>query len=136
MKICSICKNEKLLHEFPLKQGKIRPHCKTCAKEMSRRHYQNNKKYYYNRNKNKKQDNRQNLLDFLDQNPCVDCGETNPILLEFDHNDPKTKTHNIARMLSSHTWTSILGEIEKCSVRCVRCHRLKTSKQFGWYKSR
>jgi hypothetical protein len=30
----------------------------------------------------------------------------------------------------------VLAEIEKCDVRCVRCHRRKTARQFRWTRDR
>lgn len=70
---------------------------------------------------------RSRLFEFLSTQSCVDCGEKDPIVLEFDHRDPKTKFKVIAKMLSGHySWESVRKEIEKCEVRCANCHRRKT----------
>src|SRR5215213_8451757 len=56
------------------------------------------------------------LLDFFETHPCVDCGETNPVVLEFDH--LRDKSFSIGGKLTTHTWQAILDEIEKCEVVC------------------
>lgn len=78
--------------------------------------------------------NRNNLIEYLSTHPCVDCGETDLVVLDFDHRDPKTKRAKIADVLGSWNWSTILSEIEKCDVRCANDHRRRTSAQFGWYK--
>jgi 5-methylcytosine-specific restriction endonuclease McrA len=64
----------------------------------------------------------------------VDCGEKDPIVLEFDH--IHSKKANVAAMLNHHGWPAIQQEIEKCEIRCANCHRRRTAKQFGWFKVR
>lgn len=75
---------------------------------------------------------REQLFTYLKTRSCADCGETDPIVLEFDHVSPGEKFKNIARMLSGHySWEAILEEIKKCDIRCANCHRRKTYVQFG-----
>ncbi len=75
---------------------------------------------------------RAQLFEYLSNNPCVDCGEKDPIVLEFDHRDTKQKFKIIAKMLSGHyAWSSVLKEVNKCDVRCANCHRRKTYIQLG-----
>ena len=72
------------------------------------------------------------LLNFLSTKNCLDCGENDPIVLEFDHREPSDKFKPISRLLSGHySWESVLKEIQKCEVRCANCHRRKTYKQFN-----
>ena len=67
-------------------------------------------------------ENRKRALEYLREHPCVDCGETDPVVLQFDHVGQKRA--NIARMLTdSFTWRQIELEIEKCEIRCGNCHR-------------
>lgn len=74
------------------------------------------------------------LLEFLLTKRCIDCGENDPVVLEFDHVDSKKKFKGIGTMLSGHySWKSVLGEIEKCEIRCANCHRKKTYAQSGWW---
>ncbi len=77
------------------------------------------------------------LLDFLSTKECIDCGEADPVVLEFDHRNPETKSRGVARFLSGHfSWKSVIAEIEKCDIRCANCHRRKTYVQYKhWGKS-
>lgn len=75
------------------------------------------------------------LLDFLSDKFCIDCGERDPIVLDFDHIDQKDKFKNISRMRGGHySWESILKEINKCEIRCANCHRRKTYKQLNCFR--
>lgn len=77
--------------------------------------------------------NRLKLWEYLVGHSCVDCGETDPVVLEFDHLRDKQK--NISEMVSGGTsWKSILAEIEKCEVRCANCHRRRTLRVGGSYR--
>lgn len=57
--------------------------------------------------------------------PCVDCGETNTALLEFDHREPSQKSFNIFRGVPQYGFAKFKAEIEKCDVRCANCHKLR-----------
>ncbi len=74
------------------------------------------------------------VLEFLSSKKCVDCGEDDPIVLDFDHTGLKEKFKDVSKMLSGHySWLSVLKEIEKCEIRCANCHRRKTYKQFKFF---
>jgi 5-methylcytosine-specific restriction endonuclease McrA len=70
---------------------------------------------------------------YLETHACVDCGETNPRLLEFDHvRDKSYEISYLVRMGASKK--QIAAEIEKCEVRCANCHRRKTAERGDWYR--
>lgn len=57
---------------------------------------------------------------------CVDCGEENPVVLDFDHVRGE-KRGNISDMARwSYSVETIKKEIRKCEIRCANCHRKKT----------
>lgn len=65
------------------------------------------------------------------EHPCVDCGEPDIRVLEFDHIDPSTKEHSVSRMVSQgYATEKVAAEMAKCEVRCCNCHRLRTRRQF------
>jgi hypothetical protein len=66
------------------------------------------------------------LIAFLREHPCVDCGERDIRVLQFDHVDPRTKSADVSKLLRNSTWSRVIREIEKCVVRCGNCHRRKT----------
>lgn len=51
---------------------------------------------------------------------CADCGTTEG-RLDFDHRPGTVKLFNLAHGGSS-SLKRLLGEMEKCDVRCVSCH--------------
>jgi len=60
-------------------------------------HYERKKKYYIEksskRNNILREENRIKIINFLKKNSCIDCGENNLLVLEFDHKDPSLKNH-------------------------------------------
>jgi hypothetical protein len=61
---------------------------------------------------------------------CVDCGEPDPIVLEFDHREGETKSFGIAKATSKAKDLSvILAEVDKCDVVCSNCHQRRTHKR-------
>jgi hypothetical protein len=93
-----------------------------------------NKKDLYEAQKRHRIRVREELLSFLLTKKCMDCGENDPIVLEFDHKNPNEKFKSIAKMLSGHySWVSINKEIDKCEIRCANCHRRKSYTQFNYF---
>ncbi len=105
---------------------------KNKQRECHKRYYEANKekvlKQVKAKSKQYKAAGKQFLYDYLSQNPCVDCGEPDPIVLEFDHVKGE-KVGDIKRMVESYSIQSLKLEIEKCEVRCANCHRRVTHKR-------
>jgi hypothetical protein len=71
---------------------------------------------------------------FLAVNPCVDCGEGDIRVLEFDHVFGRKVTVVSDLVRNGRSIRKLRDEIAKCVVRCANCHRKKTAADFGWYK--
>lgn len=75
------------------------------------------------------------IINYFSNHMCVDCGESDPVVLDFDHIRGE-KTANISNLVNNRVkWEKILEEIDKCEVRCSNCHRRKTAKQLGYWKN-
>ena len=70
------------------------------------------------------------LLDSFERHPCTDCGERDPLVLEFDH--VADKQFSIATGLLRRPWQAVLDEMAKCEVVCANCHRRRTVKRGGF----
>jgi hypothetical protein len=72
-----------------------------------------------------KQEFKQRLKQIKEKSGCVDCGENNHIVLDFDH--LSNKKYNVSRMIhDGFSWAAIKKEISKCEVVCSNCHRIRT----------
>ena len=60
---------------------------------------------------------------------CVDCGEKDPRVLDFDHREGETKCMEIGSFFARAAWSDVLAEVEKCDVRCANCHRKTTARR-------
>lgn len=136
-KKCTICKNEKDLSEFNKHKGRkdgLSTICRLCSNKRSKQYYNENKERHKKviRLRSKKQsiENRKKIFEYYLKNSCVDCGENDPVVLEFDH--LKDKKYTISNLISGgYSWKTIENEINKCEVRCANCHRRKTAIQQG-----
>lgn len=112
-------------------------YCPPCKRAYDRQHYESNKTAYVTRNTAFKArlryENTRRINEFLLEHPCVDCGERDPIVLEFDHKGDKES--DVSTLLGRH-WNLVAAEIEKCDVRCANCHRRVTAKRANWAKHR
>jgi hypothetical protein len=114
--------------------GKRHSRCRACTRQLSQQHYQENKRDYLARNRRnnplQRNANRTFVMQYLLEHPCVTCGECDPVVLEFNHVDPATKTGNVCDMVHSRvSLARIQLEIEKCEVLCANCHQRHTTTQ-------
>lgn len=133
MKICNKCKQEQPLDNFNKKRNGLQPYCKPCDRLASRARYKNNKdshiKNVRQRNLKVIKKNHDYILEYLKTHACVDCGNSDIRVLEFDHIGDD-KEYNIANMIGgAYSLSSIDKEIAKCEVRCANCHRIKTAER-------
>jgi hypothetical protein len=115
----------------PVRRGepKLQTWCRDCFAAYGREYYQKNRdaqKARLLRNvAATRSENRRRIIEYLATHPCVDCGETDIVVLEFDHLNDKVADVS-AYASGGRTWTRIQAEIDKCQVRCANCHRRKT----------
>jgi hypothetical protein len=119
----------------PVRRGeaKLQTWCRDCFAAYGKEYYRKNRdaqKARLLRNAAaRKADNKSRVIEYLREHPCVDCGEADIVVLQFDH--VANKERDVARMLSgSWTWSAIEREIAKCEVRCANCHRLRTALRY------
>ncbi len=96
----------------------------------SKRHYEKNKQKIkertFLRNEKQRDKNKRYVNEIKSKSECIDCGENNPLVLDFDH-VKGDKVMAVSDMIgSAYSLAAIQREIEKCEVRCSNCHRVVT----------
>jgi len=133
-KFCSRCGLTRSIDDFNASSEFGRQYwCRDCQKAWYREH---RVEHIVNVNANTNRYRRRNadlVLEYLKTHPCVDCGESDPLVLEFDHVRGKTKM--ICRLKLSAAPERLMEEIARCEVRCVNCHLKRTAEQFRWRKA-
>ena len=135
---CSMCRTLKPADAFPWKyreRGLRRSYCWDCCRIYARRHYQLNRQVYLERTRERRKIDReacrQYAYEYLGTHPCMDCGETDLSVLDFDHRDRSTKLDDIAALIRRGNLARLAAEIAKCDVRCANDHRRKTARDLG-----
>ena len=117
--------------------------CKKCYSVYMKKYYNNNPDIY-NRHKNELVKNNDMawtektnaiLLSKL-ASGCMDCKETDLIVLELDHRDSSQKKYKISDVRRTKIKIEdFIAEVDKCDVVCANCHRRRTAKQFGSWRA-
>jgi hypothetical protein len=119
-KRCKACREEKSLEEYRLnaRTSKLIARCIPCEDDYKR-------KWHYNRGL----DLKKFLFEFLSSSKCKDCGESDIMVLEFDHTEGKSFNLGKAHMVKKLTLEELAKEVSKCEVRCSNCHTRKTHEE-------
>lgn len=138
MKKCYKCKETKSTDEFhknKYKSDGFQSYCKACAKVRNAEYYKATP--HRNPQRQASRDAARNtartyVWEYLVKNSCVDCGESDLIVLDFDHVRGE-KVKNVSQMVHAGLGLdTIKDEIDKCEVRCSNCHRRATARRSGW----
>src|SRR5262245_30731876 len=142
-KYCPKCKkfiDAKRFAKNPGKRDGLNSYCRVHQKEYQKDWYRRNKdkhkKQIAIRNKRIRFELQKWILEYLATNPCVDCGEDDPVVLEFDHVRGEKRDSICAMIIHRNiSLKTLKAEIAKCEVRCSNCHRRRTAKKLKWFRS-
>ena len=117
-----MCGQSKNILEFAWRRiaKKRDSYCRPCRAEYKRLHYAANRQRYIDNAAQRKralaEENTSRLVEFLRMHPCTDCGEGDPLVLEFDH--VGRKRFGIGSAMQERNWAEIEREISQCEVLC------------------
>jgi 5-methylcytosine-specific restriction endonuclease McrA len=142
MKRCTVCKTEHPKDAFNVSRRRpdgLQNVCRECNRTRAKRYYTENKVQHrakiHERRGSYIVANRDILLEYLKTHPCVACGETDPLVLDFDH--LRDKQFDLGGdSVRTRGRRSIENEMAKCQVLCANCHRRKTHEQQNTWKWR
>lgn len=133
-KWCPGCRRSRptsAFHQNKARSDGLASTCKDCKSRAQRSWYERNRSAHIENTMARKRRvvaaNRELYWNYLLGHPCVDCGISDPVVLEFDHED-ELKVAAVARMLGEGwSWSAIAQELEKGAIRCANCHRRRTA---------
>ena len=140
MRRCGRCNNHKPVDDFAWRRkalGQRDNYCRPCRAEYKQEHYAANRQRYIDSAKRRRRavvaERVEFLVAYLREHPCVDCGEGDPVVLEFDH--LRDKKFGIGKGWRDHEWQRVLDEMAKCEVVCANCHRRRTARRGGFIRA-
>jgi hypothetical protein len=110
--------------------------CRRCNAVRSRRYYAENlekhRKAVAAQVAKTRAAHLERIGDYLLEHPCVECGEADIRVLDFDHRDGEDKTGEVMKLAkAAYSWRRVSAEIAKCDVRCRNCHAKVTYERLG-----
>lgn len=133
-KLCNTCNQVLPSSAFGKNRSKrdgLQSNCRKCrSREMRDRRKRLGKKELdaiRAGQKARRKRNRRFLCKILSKAECVDCGESDPVVLDFDH-VRGNKTDAVTTMAAATASIKKLKkEIRKCEIVCANCHRRRES---------
>ena len=130
---CGRCRRNLPITDFNRRGTDYQWWCRHCFREYFRKRGQLHRDQVKKAERRRRAVAREQAVDYLRRHPCVDCGETDIVVLGFDHIADKraTITDLIAEGAS---WRRIAEEIARCEVVCANCHGRRTERRQGSWR--
>lgn len=138
LKRCSGCGEQEPLEAFNRRTTAAdgrQWNCRDCNRAWHEEHKAHHNRMIHARTARVREEHATKILAFLLNNPCVDCGENDPVVLEFDHLHDKVDAVSYLAT-SGSSWATIQAEIAKCEVVCANCHRRRTARRARTFRYR
>lgn len=137
-KKCYTCNQVKSVDDFNKNKGRkdgLNSICRTCSNGRSKKYYRDNKGLHIEtvrlRRLRVREKSKIFLREFLSDKSCLDCGNDDIRVLEFDH-VKGIKKMDVGEMVSAgYSKKLIRKEIDKCEIVCCNCHRIRTYERIG-----
>lgn len=131
---CSRCAETKPLTDFNRHPGGRQWWCRECFRDYFRARGDVHRSQVKSAKVMRLASARELILRHLATHPCVDCGETDVVVLEFDH--VGAKRYNISTLVAAGPSASrLFAELQQCEVVCVNCHRRRTARRGRWRRA-
>jgi hypothetical protein len=138
-KVCTTCKQSRTLTEFNMRRRSrdgLQNICRDCNRSRAREYYANNRAAHIRVIMARKAVQRRLALEALGEyllaHACVDCGEADIRVLDFDHREGARKHAEVMKLAQDgYSVAKIMAEIAKCDVRCRNCHAKITYERMG-----
>ncbi|GGI48053.1 hypothetical protein BCL57_002884 [Agromyces flavus] len=110
--------------------------CRACNAARARRYYAENlekhRKAVASQVAKTRAAHLELIGEYLLSHPCVDCGEGDIRVLDFDHRQGEDKSAEVMKLAkAAYSWQRVADEIAKCDVRCRNCHAIVTYERMG-----
>src|SRR5206468_151468 len=107
VKTCTRCGETKPLDHFPpIKRSepeRLQWWCRACFSDANKQNYWKNhereKARLLAQTTRKREENRHRAIEYLSAHPCIDCGEKDIVVLQFDH--LRDKKFNVSTMIAN-----------------------------------
>ena len=121
-------------------RGIRHPTCRECQKAFRKNWYEGSAKERHKENVHARKRQvrelaREYVFQYLSTHPCANCGEADPVVLEFHHREGKDRS--VSELVAGgYSIATIQAEIDKCDVLCANCHRKITMEELGWFRGK
>jgi Homeodomain-like domain len=130
---CSRCERSLPLDRFSRNGDGYQWWCRECFAEYFRKRGQLHREQSREAQVRRRQRAQEFILGYLQHFSCLDCGQADPAVLEFDHVGPKR---------GNVSWLAVDGlsvkalrkEMAECEVVCANCHRWRTARRCGSWR--
>lgn len=132
-KWCPRCEQELPLTAFNRFRDGHQGWCRECFREYFRKRGDLHRQQSGDARRRRREEAWAFIRRYRETHPCLDCGQEDPDLLEFDHIGIKKRAiSDLVRDAAS--LKVIKAELKECQVVCANCHRRRTAKQSGSWR--
>lgn len=139
LKKCSRCKILKCVEEFNRQKDRrdgYQSFCRVCSRARFKGYYEENKESVRANTERKRAESKlqcyTHVAAHFCAHPCIDCGNKDIRVLEFDHLDSDLKRNGVMKLVNGGaSLQAVVEEMDKCEVRCKNCHTIKTYERMG-----